>query len=56
MMSDEVRESGGLAAVFLMRDEATGEIYWKGVIVLYLIPLITLLSIFYLKCIRKQQP
>jgi hypothetical protein len=40
MMSREVEESGGLVNVLLMVSDE-GEVYWKGVLILYVMPLLT---------------
>ena len=42
-----------LLSIALMRDQATGLIYWKGIIVLYILPLLTVMGLIVIKCRRK---
>ena len=42
-----------LLSIALMRDQSTGAIYWKGVIVLYILPLLTAMGIILIKWRRK---
>ena len=42
-------ESGGLWKGLLMMDE-DGEVYWKGILIVYVIPMITITVICLIKC------
>ena len=57
-MKREYLESKGLAYTLLMRDSTDdGSVYWRGVLILYIIPFITLMSICFIKYKqRKQEP
>lgn len=63
MMKDELDDTfdGDIWSLLLMRDNENskesgeqGEIYWKGVLVLYIMPLMTISTIIFIKC-RKPQ-
>jgi hypothetical protein len=55
MMSSELEDSGGLFNVLLMRSEEDGEPNWKGIIILYVMPLMTCMSLCFIKICNKHK-
>ena len=47
-------ESGGLWKGLLMMDE-DGEVYWKGILIVYVIPMITITVICLIKCTEMRE-
>ena len=58
MLHDEIESTeGGLWSIILMKDADNGnQVYWKGVFILYVMPLTTILSIVAIRYMKRNQP
>ena len=54
LMKAEVADTeGGVISILLMKDSDTGEINYKAIIMLYVMPMLMCVSIFFIKCIKR---
>jgi hypothetical protein len=54
LMKAEVADTeGGVISILLMKDPDTGEINYKAIIMLYVMPMLMCVSIFFIKCIKR---
>ena len=56
MMKTEMEDSGGIINLMLMRSDEDGEPNWRGIIILYVMPLLTCFSLCFIKCCKKRMP
>ena len=54
MLMSEIGDAS-LLSIALMKDAGSGKVFWKGIIVVYILPMCTLLGILFIKCRRKGQ-
>ena len=55
MMATELEDSGGLFNILIMRGD-DGEPNWRGIIILYVMPLFTFISLCFIKLCKKRIP
>jgi hypothetical protein len=55
MMATELEDSGGLFNILIMRGD-DGEPNWRGIIILYVMPLFTCVSLCFIKLCKKRIP
>ena len=56
LMQAELAETeGGVTSILLMKDPDTGEINYKAIIMLYVMPMLMCVSICFIKCIKRDK-
>jgi hypothetical protein len=55
MQAELADTEGGVTSILLMKDPDTGEINYKAIIMLYVMPMLMCVSICFIKCIKRDK-